>query len=171
MRKIIAIDFDGCLVKSQWPEIGAPRMDVIEAARREQANGAALILWTCRTGEHLTAAVAYCAALGLKFDAINDNIPETVKHYGGSNCRKVVADEYWDDHAVRVPAEKTYSLDEVALLLCEAFGGDCACNLNGNDEWLPMRCQFTESGECPDPPDKLDCWREYIRHKEETENV
>lgn len=103
MRKIIAIDFDGCLVENRWPEIGEPKQDVINAALREQKNGAALILWTCRTGRRLSEAVTFCHALGLDFDAVNDNLPELVETYGGSNCRKVVATEYWDDRAVRMP--------------------------------------------------------------------
>ncbi len=59
--------------------------------------------------------------------------------------------------------EELFTLDQVAKLLYEAFGDECACNFNGNDEWLPMVCRFCESGYCPDPSDKLDCWREFIR--------
>ena len=103
-RKIIAIDFDGCLVKSQWSGVGPPNLDVIQLALDEKARGAALILWTCRTGQYLEDAVRTCKQYGLEFDAINDNLPETVEFYGGSNCRKIVADEYWDDHAVLMPA-------------------------------------------------------------------
>lgn len=57
MRKVIAVDFDGTLFENAWPGIGAPRANVIAAALREQQNGAALILWTCRTGEALRAAL------------------------------------------------------------------------------------------------------------------
>jgi len=102
--KIIAIDFDGCLVESQWPLIGRPREEVFKAALAEKARGSALILWTCRTGKYLDDAVKFCRAHGLEFDAVNDNLPETIAAYGGSNCRKIVADEYWDDCAVRMPA-------------------------------------------------------------------
>lgn len=99
MRKVIAIDFDGCLVENRWPDIGAPNMAVVNAAIREQQNGAALILWTCRCGELLDMAVKFCAELGLTFDAVNANLPESVAAYG-IDCRKVNADEYWDDRAV-----------------------------------------------------------------------
>ena len=48
LRRAIAIDFDGCLCKpGAWPGIGAPNWRVIEAALKERADGAALILWTC----------------------------------------------------------------------------------------------------------------------------
>ncbi len=99
MRKAIAIDFDGCLCEWAWPEIGAPHMEVINAAIAERENGAALILWTCRVGERLGEAVAWCAGFGLEFDAVNANLPERIAKYQ-NDCRKVCADEYWDDQAV-----------------------------------------------------------------------
>ena len=99
MRKTIAIDFDGCLCENRWPEIGAPNMDVISAAITERENGTALILWTCRVGERLGEAVAWCAHFGLEFDAVNANLPERIAAYQ-NDCRKVCADEYWDDQAV-----------------------------------------------------------------------
>ena len=30
-----------------------------------------------------------------------------------------------------------YTDHEVAVILADAFGDDCACNFNDNDEWLP----------------------------------
>ena len=99
MRKAIAIDFDGCLCENNWPEIGAPHMDVITAAIDEKNNGAALILWTCRVDEKLGEAVAWCERFGLVFDAVNANLPERIAAYQ-NDCRKVNADEYWDDAAV-----------------------------------------------------------------------
>lgn len=103
--KVIAIDFDGCLCENAWPEIGAPHEDVIAAALAERAAGTKLILWTCRTGELLENAVAWCAERGLVFDAINDDLPERVEKYGTPG-RKVSADEYWDDRARRMPERK-----------------------------------------------------------------
>lgn len=94
----IAIDFDGTLCEDAWPDIGAPRMDVIESAKCHKANGHKLILWTCREGEMLGKAVEWCKRYGLEFDAVNANIPERTEAYG-NDCRKVGADEYWDDKA------------------------------------------------------------------------
>lgn len=102
MRKAIAVDFDGCLCENAWPEIGPPNWAVIRAALEQQRAGAALILWTCRSGELLDKAVAWCAGYGLTFDAVNETLPERLEHYG-SESRKVSADEYWDDLAVRMP--------------------------------------------------------------------
>lgn len=98
-KKVIAIDFDGCICENKWPGCGRPNMDVIREAIRERKNGTKLILWSCRTGEDLTEAVRYCKRFGLEFDAVNDNVPERTDDYMNS-CRKVWADEYWDDRAV-----------------------------------------------------------------------
>lgn len=100
--RAIAIDFDGCLCESKWPEIGAPYIDVIEAAKEKRAKGFKLILWTCRCGELLENAVKWCADHGLVFDAVNEQVPELLNRYG-SDSRKIFAEEYWDDRAKRMP--------------------------------------------------------------------
>lgn len=97
-RVIIAVDFDGVLCEDQWPQIGPEKKDNIELAKYRKQAGAALILWTCRCGEKLDEAVAWCRERGLEFDAVNENLPERVAFYG-SESRKISADEYWDDKA------------------------------------------------------------------------
>lgn len=98
---IIAVDFDGTLCENKWPEIGAPRATVIEELLNRQRNGARAILWTCRGGEHLTQAVDWCAEHGIHFDAVNENLPELMAQFD-NDSRKIFANEYWDDKAVRV---------------------------------------------------------------------
>ena len=112
MSKIIAIDFDNTLFKTDWPDILEPIWDVIErakeeqrnGAKEEQRNGAKLILWTCRCGKYLDEAVEACRAFGLIFDAVNENLPESIEMFDGSDSRKVFAHEYWDDLAIN-PSE------------------------------------------------------------------
>ena len=99
--KVIAVDFDGCLCEDKWPDIGEPHQHVINALAKRKSEGAKIILWTCREGQHLQAAVMWCLNHGLKFDAINDNLEENKAAYG-NNCRKVWADEYWDDKAITI---------------------------------------------------------------------
>ena len=99
--KIIAIDFDGTLCEIMYPFIGEPKMDIINRAIEEQKNGAKLILWTCRHDILLMDAIDWCARHGLIFDAVNENIPEVIATWGRTG-RKVTADEYWDDKAVRI---------------------------------------------------------------------
>ena len=96
---IFAIDFDGTLCVDRYPAIGVPREDVIAAVVAAQGAGDRLILWTCRVGSRLEEAVAWSAAQGLVFDAVNDNLPDMIARYG-NNCRKVFADGYIDDRNV-----------------------------------------------------------------------
>lgn len=96
---IIAVDFDGTLCENAWPGIGPARAGVIDYVLGQQITGAKLILWTNRTGERLNEAVRWCAARGLAFDAVNENLPEIIDAFGG-DTRKVFAHEYLDDRAV-----------------------------------------------------------------------
>ena len=116
MTRTIAIDFDGTLCTNEFPDIGQPYWGVINAAIKERQDGSQLILWTCREGELLDAAVKACEEWGLTFDAINDSTPEWKEIFGG-NPRKVGATEYWDDRAVAVyrgvPDASTVFMDMV----------------------------------------------------------
>ena len=80
--KIIAVDFDGTLCYSNWPELGAPNTILIDYLLQEKAAGNKLILWTCRAGKALTDATEWCCEQGLTFDAVNDNLPEIVEFTG-----------------------------------------------------------------------------------------
>jgi len=96
---IIAVDFDGTLCENAWPGIGEARAGVIDYVLGQQMTGAKIILWTNRRGEKLEEAVRWCAARGLAFDAVNENLPEVIERFGG-DTRKVFAHEYLDDRAV-----------------------------------------------------------------------
>ena len=61
-----------------------------------------------------------------------------------------------------------YSAHEVAVILANAFGDDCACNFNDNDEWLPMVCDFRDTV-CPNPGG-VACWEQYLKHNPELLN-
>ena len=71
--QIIAVDFDGTLCFSKWPELGKPNRPLIEYLINQKRSGNKLILWTCRAGEALEKAVSWCREHQLEFDAINDN--------------------------------------------------------------------------------------------------
>lgn len=101
MNKVIAVDFDGTLCRSRWPEVGESNDGLIEWLKYCRENGDKVILWTCREGKLLAAAVAWCADRGLMFDAVNQNLPERIEYYG-NDCRKVSADIYLDDRAIGV---------------------------------------------------------------------
>ena len=85
----IAVDFDGTLCYSHWPELGQPNYALISYLQEWKRNGNKLILWTCRAGDALSKAVEWCREQNLEFDAINDNLPEIIEYYG-HNSRKII---------------------------------------------------------------------------------
>lgn len=98
---VIAVDFDGCLCESVYPGCGEPNMQLIVGLMEMQRQGRAkVILNTCRCGESLQIALDWCKMYGLEFAAVNDNLPELIELFG-VNCRKISADIYIDDKALR----------------------------------------------------------------------
>lgn len=98
---IVAVDFDGTLVKDCFPNIGEPIEWVWDELRARIKAGQKVILWTCRDGEALRNAVQFCRERGIHFDAINENLDEC-KVMFNNDTRKVYANEYWDDKAIHV---------------------------------------------------------------------
>lgn len=96
---IYAVDFDGTLSFGRWPDLGEANEPLFDFLKAEQKKGARIILYTCRNGAELDAAVEYCRAWGLTFDTVNENLPELIELYGG-DTRKINADFYLDDKAV-----------------------------------------------------------------------
>lgn len=96
---IYAVDFDGTLCRYAWPDIGEPNLELIEFLKWHRDIGDKVILWTCRVGKDLDAAVKWCHDQGLDFDAVNENIPEIIEHFG-TDSRKIFANFYMDDRAV-----------------------------------------------------------------------
>ena len=94
--KIYAVDFDGTLCKSNYPDLGDTIQHVIDFCIQKQKDGHKLIHWTCRSNEALDEAVKWCEEHGLVFDIVNDNLPELNELYG-NNSRKAYADYYIDD--------------------------------------------------------------------------
>ena len=94
---IMAVDFDGTLVRDKFPEIGAERENFCKVIRILQKMGVKSILWTSRTGSALDEAIEWCEDHDLHFDAINKNLPEVIE-LTGTDTRKVYANVYFDDH-------------------------------------------------------------------------
>ena len=101
----IAVDFDGTLCYSNWPELGQPNRALIAYLQEWKRNGNKLILWTCRAGDALTKAVEWCREQNLEFDAVNDNLPEIIELYG-NNSRKITCDYYIDDRMLPLESVK-----------------------------------------------------------------
>jgi hypothetical protein len=57
---------------------------------------------------------------------------------------------------------RLYTRHDVAVILAEFMGDNCACNFNGIDELLPKYCELLKS--CPDVVG-VACWEQYLKHR------
>jgi HK97 family phage prohead protease len=103
MINTYAVDFDGTLCENAYPDIGAERTEVVNKVKQLIENGDEVILWTCRVGDALTAAVNWCAERGITLAAVNENTKRNIDAFG-NDTRKVFANYYIDDRAVNIEA-------------------------------------------------------------------
>lgn len=96
-QRAIAVDFDGCLCDHGWPGPVKPNWHVINRLKAEKAAGSLIVLWTARQREDMTEALRLSEEWGVQYDAVNEDLPQTVETYGPG--KKVFATEYWDDRA------------------------------------------------------------------------
>lgn len=94
-RRKIAVDFDGTIVENDYPKIGREKPFALRTLRALQEKGFLLILWTCRVGSELDAAVEFCRKGGVEFYAVNENYDGELAH--GDCPRKLDADIFIDD--------------------------------------------------------------------------
>ncbi|QGY43911.1 hydrolase [Maribellus comscasis] len=95
---VIAVDFDGTIVKHKYPAIGKEIPYAIKALKLFQERGHRLILWTYRAGRDLEKAVEFCEKRGLFFYAVNNNFEG--EEFDGTYSRKIYADLYIDDRNI-----------------------------------------------------------------------
>jgi len=111
---IIAVDFDGTLVRHDFPRIGAEAPNAFKVLRKLQEGGHKLILLTMRSEKYLQDAVDFCAERGVRFWAVNNN-PE---QGSWTSSPKVYAQLYIDDMALGVPlSDGVVDWAEVDILL------------------------------------------------------
>jgi hypothetical protein len=101
---IIAIDFDGTIVEHEFPRIGKAVPFALDFMRAFQDMGAKLLLWTMRSGEHLTAAIEFCRENGIEFYGINSNPQQS----SWTSSPKAYAHLYIDDAAFGCPLLRTH---------------------------------------------------------------
>jgi hydroxymethylpyrimidine pyrophosphatase-like HAD family hydrolase len=111
---IIAVDFDGTLVRHDFPRIGAEAPNAFKVLRKLQEGGHKLILLTMRSEKYLQDAVDFCMERGVRFWAVNSN-PE---QGSWTSSPKVYAQLYIDDMALGVPlSDGVVDWAEVDILL------------------------------------------------------
>ena len=96
----IAVDFDGTIVEHAYPEIGRERPFATETLRMLIADHHKLILWSCREGELLKAAVDWCRERGIEFYAVNKDYPEEKVEFNNHFSRKLKVDLFIDDRNI-----------------------------------------------------------------------
>lgn len=98
-----------------------------------------------------------------------EKILEEIKdiNYAYNECSKYATIKFLLDEMEEELKEGIWTTHEVACLLAEATGDDCACNVNGNDEWLPFECIFAQR-ECPNVG--VACWEQWLVHRKEKQN-
>jgi hydroxymethylpyrimidine pyrophosphatase-like HAD family hydrolase len=95
---IIAVDFDGTIVKHKYPSIGKEIPYAIETLKLFQERGHKIILWTFRAGKELEKAIEFCHKRGLTFHAVNNNFEG--EEFDNSYSRKIYADIFIDDRNI-----------------------------------------------------------------------
>jgi len=71
--------------------------------------------------------------------------------------------QHWVEVQPTIEERKTgeWTTEQVAELLANLFGDECACNFSGIDEWLPSACKYSET-DCPEPKEKHGCWMQFL---------
>ncbi len=97
---LIAVDFDGTIVRHRYPEIGEEIPFAVETLKMLTEERHRLILWTVREGKLLDDAVEWCRQRGLEFYAINRDFPEEDITLNQHFSRKLKVDLWIDDRNV-----------------------------------------------------------------------
>ena len=100
---ILGVDFDGTLCEHKYPEIGKPKKALIEFVKHRVVKGDKIILWTCRNGKELEAAIVWCYQQGIVLSAVNEDIPEIKdSDFGREKSCKIYCNYFIDDRNLSV---------------------------------------------------------------------
>ena len=99
---IIAIDFDGIIVRDEFPNIGKPYPGAIEAINELYNSGYCIIINSCRAREHEREMIHWLERNDVLFSHCNENCRILIRRYS-TDCRKISADIYIDDKSLFAP--------------------------------------------------------------------
>lgn len=92
----IAVDFDGTIVKHEFPAVGELIPGAVRTLQTLAKFGCEIILWTCREGNYLEDAVNFCKENKIPIHSVNRNSENLI----GYAVRKIVASLYIDDRGI-----------------------------------------------------------------------
>lgn len=98
-RLYIAVDFDGTVVRHEYPKVGNDVKGAIEVLRMLVANKHNIILWTMRSGKKLQDAVNWYKENDIPLFGINYNPTQST----WTESPKAYAEIYIDDAAIGCP--------------------------------------------------------------------
>jgi len=99
-NRIIAVDFDGTVVRHEYPKVGADVPGAVEVLKKLNAAGVKIIVWTMRCGKHLEIdARQWFENRGIEVWSYNSNPEQS----GWTESPKCYAQLYVDDAAVGCP--------------------------------------------------------------------
>jgi len=104
--RIIGIDFDGTIVRHEYPQIGATIFMALETIKELIENGHRIILYTMRSGKELEAALKFIRGQGIHLYGINENPSQ--KEW--TDSPKVYCHIYIDDANLGVPLVRMKSI-------------------------------------------------------------
>ena len=95
----IACDFDGTIVRHEFPAIGDPVPHALESIRQLEADGHQIILYTMRSGKYLQDAQTYLWSNQIRLWGINEDPGQK----GWTDSPKAYANLYIDDAGLGCP--------------------------------------------------------------------
>lgn len=104
IEEIIAVDFDGTIVHSEYPKIKGLIPNALEVLR-ELSETYTIVIWTCRENAALADAVKFLDDNKVPYHFINRNTPVACSMWG-TDPRKIGAHYFIDDRAVGVPKKR-----------------------------------------------------------------
>jgi hypothetical protein len=98
MFMIVAIDFDGTIVNSAFPNIGEIKPNAERVIKRLFGEGHKIIIWTCRpvNNKGFSEMKEWLDSRDIPYHKINENIDEI----NLITSRKILADIYIDDRNI-----------------------------------------------------------------------
>lgn len=93
---IIAIDFDGTICRGTFPTIDGMQPYAKDIINELHSEGHYIIIWTCRTREHLLDAINWLLHHDIKFHRVNAGNPDNIARYGDEG-KKIYANVYIED--------------------------------------------------------------------------
>lgn len=87
--------------------------------------------------------------------------PSAIRYMAQLSERTRFKEMVFDAPTIEDRKRGEWTTEQVAELLANMFGEECACSFNGIDEWLPSACKYSET-DCPNPKEKHGCWMQFL---------